>query len=125
MADVMSNTVKTFQQAFCEIHGCPSERFRQRVFWRTLPVHARLIAPLILLLSREHFHDDHRLIGDCAFARSVRQVRADVEGHFHGASGWGLLRRRGRVRISTAKLIALAKDCLPEKEENYPMAARR
>jgi hypothetical protein len=102
--------MRTFAELYCAQHRCAARWFNALVFWRTLPWHARPIAPLLLL--SDHFEPDRQLIATCAQATRLDQVTEEIRDHpFHPRNGsW--LRKHARVRISRRRLLAIARDCL-------------
>ena len=99
---------KSFQEAFCETHGCPLEAFEARVFWRCLHRRALPLSALLYRLNPGFFEPDFRTIRQLGLARSFEEFGQEVnsfrsDNRRHG----GLVRRRLRVRVSGRRLMEL------------------
>jgi hypothetical protein len=101
---------KTWEEVFAARHGCKPAQFSQRIFWRTLHFHALFPAPLLLLGG--HFRADFNLIATCGRARSLGAVVEELYTFRHDPRNTGWLRSRARIRISTRKLLQIARNDL-------------
>jgi hypothetical protein len=102
---------KTWEELYCGRHGGTREQVRRAIFWRALHLHALPFAP-VLLWSR-FFAADFDLIGGCMCARSMRELREEIDSNRHHPERRGWLRRRAGFRLSTQRLRRLAGDYLP------------
>lgn len=102
---------KTLAEAFCARHGCTLAQFRARMFWRTLHWHAVPVAPFLRLGN--FFAADEDLVAGCGRARSMHDLRDEIEEYRFHPLNHGWLRRRLGLRISTQRLRALARNYLP------------
>lgn len=107
-------SASNFRERFCAQRHCPKDQFVQRAFWRTLYPHARLVAPVILLLRPGFFEADRSLIESAGEATDMRRIREDVRDFFWDSNNRGWLRRRLNIRVSGQKLRNLAHEFLPE-----------
>jgi hypothetical protein len=105
--------MKSFQEKYCEAHGCTPAEFSRRLFWRCLHRHAYPLAPIILLFNREYFAVDRELIAGVRRAEKMNQVWEEIREYFLSPKHTGWLRRRANIRISARRLIEIAKDYLP------------
>jgi hypothetical protein len=103
--DAVSN--KTLQDIFIARHGCTLRQFRRRVFWQSLHWQALFLAPL--LLPARHFAADFELINTCGNARSLDSIREEIEAFRLDPRNAGWLRRRAMIRVSTRKLLQMAR----------------
>jgi hypothetical protein len=102
---------RSFQEAFCDEVGCPSEEFANRVFWRCLHRRALPLSAVVYLMNRSFFERDFCTIRQLGVARSFEEFGAEVnsfrsDNRRHG----GFLRRRLRVRVSGRRLMNLVFD---------------
>jgi hypothetical protein len=108
----------TFSEIYCQRHRCDRAEFVTRIFWRTLYPHARIIAPLILLLDRDYFSADRALILGVADAATMQRVREEVREYYWDSSNRGWLRRNAHIRISGQRLKNLARDYMPPESDD-------
>jgi hypothetical protein len=101
---------KTWEKVFVARHGCKPAQFSRRIFWRTLHFHALFPAPLLLLGG--YFRADFNLIASCGRARSLDAVLEELDAFRHDPRNTGWLRSRARIRISTRKLLQIARNDL-------------
>jgi hypothetical protein len=98
---------KTLEEVFAARHGCTPEQFQRRMFWRTLHWHALFLAPLFLI--GRYFSVDFALIASCGHARSMEFIREETEAYRTDPRNAAWLRRRAKIRISTRKLLRMAR----------------
>jgi hypothetical protein len=113
--------MNSFQETYCAGTGCSPVQFRRRVFWRCLPPMTRLAAPLFGGMNSEYFSADRDLIASAGRAASVAQIRDEIRDYFHDPRNQLWLRGKLRLRLSTARLRALARAYLPD--EPVPLAS--
>jgi hypothetical protein len=103
-----------FEEIFCAATGCSPADFPRVVFWRTLPLHARVAAFFVGGARAEYFSPDRDLIAAVANARSMGHVREEIREFFLDTRNRTWTRSRLRVRISTRRLKELAREYLPD-----------
>lgn len=117
------STVPSWQEVYCARHQCEPSQFAERIFWRTLHRHALPFAPFLLLGS--HFLADRELIAGCARARSLWQVRDEIDDYRYHPFNRGWLRGTLALRVSTHRLRRLAREYLPGSNLPSPISATR
>ena len=105
--------MSTFEEKFCQAHGCRLEQFERKVFWHCLHRHALVLAPLFLLFNRRYFALDQELIREIRRAEKMNEVWEEIREYFVSPEYKGWVRKRGNIRISARRLINLARDYLP------------
>ena len=110
----------TFSDTYCDQHRCSRAQFVTRVFWRALYPHARLVAPLILLVNRDYFSADRALILGVAAATSMQRVREEVRDYYSDSSNRGWLRHVLGIRVSGQRLKNIARRYLAEDSASSP-----
>jgi len=106
--------MKSFEEFFCEAHGCSAEQFRRKVFWRTLTWRGRLLAPFLGGSTGQHFGPDRSLIAGVSRATDMAQIRTEIRDYFEDSLNRGWLRQVADVRVSTRRVRNLARRYLPE-----------
>ena len=109
----ISRDMKTLEELFCETHRCASDRYRRVVFWHCLPWHAKLMAPFLGGPSGTHFTSDRALIAGAGRATDMRQLNREIKEYFFDQQNRGWLRQVAGVRVSTRRLIRMARQYLP------------
>lgn len=110
----------TFQQAFCAAHRCSIAEFTARVFWRTLPPHAWLIARLLGGSQSRFFAADRAFIASAGGASNLAQIREEIRDFCLNSENRRWWRRRAHVRISCRRLKALARRYLADSAAIAP-----
>jgi hypothetical protein len=100
--------MNSFQETYCAATGCSPPRFRTRIFWRCLNPVAAFIAPLLGGPSADFFSADRDLIAQVGRATSMERIHEEVRDYFHDPRNRSWLRRRLKLRLSTARLRSLA-----------------
>jgi hypothetical protein len=108
-----SDTSKTFEEKFCEAHGCSSADFSRKLFWKCLHRHAIPLAPFILLFNSDYFTPDRELITELRRVRKMNDVWEEVRQYFINPRHRNWWRSKANIRISARRLIELARDYLP------------
>ncbi|HVU32960.1 MAG TPA: hypothetical protein VHE61_05975 [Opitutaceae bacterium] len=106
--------VATFQQSYCRHHRCNEADFSTRIFWRTLPPHAAVIAVFCGGFRGRIFSLDRDFLSSVARATTVDQVREEIRDYMLDSQNRRWLRRRLRVRISCRRLKSIAREYLPD-----------
>ena len=115
----------TFEQAYCQRHGCSPAQFTEQVFWRCLPPLARLALPsLIAMFNPIYFSPDHELIQAAGRADNMSQIDHQIMEFQDDSRNDDWWRRRARVRISTRRLRRLAHQYFPRESRNTPVPGR-
>lgn len=102
----------TFSEAFCRRHNLPPERYVRAVLTRSMYPHARLVAPIIRLLSTDHFTADIDLVRGVGRIRSPRDFQTELADFAHHPANEGFLRETLRLRVSAKRLQDLVKNHL-------------
>ena len=115
LPDVMPRTLR---ELFCQRFGCPEDSFETRAFARCLYAHARIIAPILRLVSRDFFAEDFkflRALGDSSDPQEARVELLDFQiANFTGRTP---MRTGLRLRVSGRKAQALASELFGQKEK--------
>ena len=110
--------MKTFEEAFCKEHRCDPERFRRKVFWRTLPRHAWPFVPFLGGFNSRFFTADRELLSGVSRAENMNRVRDEILDYFMDSQNRGWLHNVANIRVSTHRLKRLAKEYLPDPGSN-------
>ncbi len=110
--------MNSFREVYCARRHCTPQTFEKRLFWRTLPWHARLLAPWFLLVSENHFLPEAGLIASAAEATSMAAIRAQLRDFYWQSNGSGWWHRVARVRISAQRFEKVARLYLPDFDPN-------
>src|SRR5882672_1291671 len=100
--------METFQERFCQAHGCPPERFVPRVFNLCLHRRAVLFAPLFGGVRSDFFSTDRELLKSAALATTLTQVHEEIRDYRISARGTSWFHRNVKLRLSGRRLIILA-----------------
>lgn len=110
-------TEKTFAELYCEKHGLKPEEYDGVVLQRALYPHARLVAPLVRLMSEEHFAADLDFVRSVARLRRFREFFYEAEEFAHHPANRGFWRLTANIRISSRALRRMVRATLhPELE---------
>jgi hypothetical protein len=94
---------------FCRRFDCAPDEFEERAFWKCLPWHARLVAPVVRRLDPDFFDKDFKFIRYLGMATGGREVQAEIlsfQDVNRAQPNW--LRTGLRIRVSGRKGAALA-----------------
>jgi hypothetical protein len=96
-----------FADLFCQLCGCPRDCFERVLFRKSLYLHARLFAPLILWLRPHTFEEDFAVIREVASIRDPQVFRNEVN-RFYGRNrrDASFLRTILLIRISGRRLMS-------------------
>ena len=97
-----------FKSLFCEYGGCAPEDYDERAFRACLYWHARMLAPLIRVVSPKYFERDLALIRYLAAAPGRRHAMNELAAYMEANdSKGGFVRKFLRIRISarTASIL--------------------
>jgi len=67
-----------FKPLFCQHFHCSPAEYEERAFRKCLPWHARLLAPVVRILSPDFFAADLSFIRDFGSVSSWREVHSDI-----------------------------------------------
>jgi len=98
-----------FKTLFCERFKCPPEEFDERAFRMVLYWHARVLAPVLRIISPNFFLEDFNFIRYLGESLDVRQAKVDVlDFKDLDRKHWRLLHSGLRIRVSHRKARRLA-----------------
>lgn len=104
----------TFQESWHRIHG-NSRDYVEGVFYRALYPHARWFARLMRYFYRNYFQADYEAIRWVSAAKTVHELRQELECYRHNHPERGVFRRALKLRISAKRLVNLGGCLLPRK----------
>jgi hypothetical protein len=104
----------SFIVKYCQRHRCLPEDFAVKVLWQCMRPFQSPIARVIWVFNADFFHSDLELIRQVKDATTYAKVREIIRFFSKEPS---FLRRVLKVRISRAKLLALAAAELGESKE--------
>ena len=100
---------REFKALFCERFHCPPEEYERRAFKRCLYAHARLLAPVARVLSRDYFAEDLMFVGYLGATTGLREANTEVLTFQDANRAKPNLWRTGlRIRVSGRKAASLA-----------------
>jgi hypothetical protein len=99
----------TFQDLFCEKFQCAPELYEQAVLWRCIYPSRLPVARFIWRFNRDYFAADFNLIEAVAHATDADSVESELNHARYRFRPRGLLRGKFRVRVSSQRLLHLAK----------------
>jgi len=103
------------QQLFCARFGCSEAEYEELAFRHCLYWHARVMAPVLRLLSPSLFDSDLEFIGDLGSATDWQEVKIDVNNfHIMNKGESGFWRATLRLRVSGRKATRLARQLFSE-----------
>jgi hypothetical protein len=103
---------RSFQALYCDRWGVSPDRFRNDLLARTVYPHARLLAPLLRLMTG-HFQADYEFIDDVAHLERVELFHDAMDSYVGHFSNRGFLRRGLRLRISARRMWRIVSEVLP------------
>jgi hypothetical protein len=106
--------MKSFEELFCEAHGCSAAQFQPKVFWRCLTWRGKLFAIFLGGSTGEHFGPDRTFITGAGRATDMAQIRTEIRDYFEDPLNRGWLRQVADIRVSTRRVRNLARRYLPE-----------
>ena len=110
-------TSKTLIERLCDFRGGTPEQAARVLFRRSLHVHARPLAPLVLLLWPAHFEPDWELVARVARARLMHEVDDELRSYADDMRNREWWRRHARVRVSGRRLRREARRLLALGEQ--------
>lgn len=98
----------TFKESVCTLLGLKEEAYAKVVLRTCLSNRARLLRPLIALLSPNFLFNETRLIEKVARSTSLKEVKEEVDFYQHKFVANFFVKDTLRFRISGVRLISLA-----------------
>ena len=108
--------MSTFASKYCAATRCPESAFTRTVLSQSLYPTARLLSPLINLLSSSYFGPDRALVDAVGRCTSMDAVREEVHHFFISPDNTSWMRTQAKVRVSTQRLMHLASRHLKGEE---------
>jgi len=109
-----SDTGKSFADCVCEQLGLHPNQYENEVIQRCLYGKARVLRPLLQFCNRNFFAPDHEFVRRVGKIRRREELLRELDEFYYHPKNGGWLRRRFRLRISCRKLVALAREVMPE-----------
>jgi hypothetical protein len=98
----------TFKETVCALLELEEEAYHREVLRACLSNRARLLRPLISLVSPNFLFNENRLIEKVGQSTSLKEVREEVDFYQHKFVSNFFLKDTLRFRISGIRLISLA-----------------
>lgn len=106
---------QTFRVKFCERFKVADADFREVVFYKSAHLHLYPLLPFIQLLAPHYFDTEHDLIDSLGECTSVRDIRGEADAYIWECMNSGYARKSLRLRLSTKRLIRIAKRVFKRK----------
>jgi hypothetical protein len=122
---------RTFSECVCEYLGLHPNQYENTVFRLCLYRKALALHPLLQRYDRNFFAPDHDFIRRVGKARRREELLRELDEFYYHPKNGGWLRRRFSCRVSGRKLVALAREVMPELhsrssvEDYFPPADKR
>ena len=107
-------TGRSFADSVCEQLGLHPNQYEEAVFQRCLYRKARFLRPLLQRCNRNFFAPDRDFIRRIGKIRQREELTRELDDFFYHPKNAGWLRNGFRLRISCRKVVALARDAMPE-----------
>jgi hypothetical protein len=115
-----------FQSLFCERFGCPPDKYEARMFRKCLFWHAKLLAPVLRMLSPNLFEEDFKFIRYLGASSDMQDARVDLlnfrDVNLGRPNFW---RTDLKLRVSSRKARRLAGQLFAERREDRFRASHR
>lgn len=98
----------TFKESVCKLLALKEEAYAKVILKTCLSNRARLLRPLISLISPDFLFNEVRLIEKVAHSTSLREVKEEVDFYQHKFVANFFMKDTLRFRISGVRLISLA-----------------
>lgn len=99
----------TFREAFCARHDCDAAHFKKALLRACLPFRARLLAVPLGGLNGKFFAPDRDLVYHIGEATTIASIREEIRDFFMHTANTRWLRREFGVRISTRRILTIAR----------------
>ena len=110
----LDDTGRSFSESVCEQWGLHPNQYEAAVFQQCLYRKARVLRSLLQRCNRNFFAPDHDFIHRVGKIRRREELMRELDEFYYHPRNGGWLRRRFRLRISCRKLVALAREVMPE-----------
>ena len=110
----LDDTGRSFAESVCEQFGLHPNQYENVVFRRCLYRKALVLRPLLQCYNRNFFAPDHDFIRRVGKIRRREELLRELDEFYYHPKNGGWLRRRFNLRISCRKLVALAREVMPE-----------
>lgn len=117
---MISPTMKTFRELYCERRGLDPSQFGKEVLRRSLYPHARLVGWLLCCLDRNYFAADRDFIGGAGGLSCRRDFRSEMSEYFYHPGNRGFLRRVLRLRVSAGLLRRCFEEEIDTVDSRHP-----
>ena len=107
-------TGRSFAESVCEQLGLHPNQYEEAVFRRCLYRKARVLRPLLQCCNRSFFAPDHDFVRRVGKVRRREELMRELDEFYYHPRNGGWLRRRFNLRVSCRKLVALAREVMPE-----------
>lgn len=110
----LDDSGKTFSESVCEQFGLHPNQYENVVFQRCLYQNARFLLPLLQYCNPSFFAPDRDFIRRVGNVRQRAELTRELDEFYYHPRNAGWLRRRLSLRISCRRLVALAREVMPE-----------
>lgn len=110
--NVKKMSAATFAARFCAKHHIPPENYVDVALTYSLYPLARLMRPILVLLSSAYFTPDCDFIEDVGRITRLRDFESEVWAFFNHPKNRGFLRNTLKLRVSAQRLRGLVRDIL-------------
>jgi hypothetical protein len=93
-----------FSEKFCRQYKVSPADYRAALLRRTLYPSARILAPVLRLIDRDHFAADHRYIDSLAHLRRLRDLVHESQEYTRDPANRRFLRGTLRLRVSVGRM---------------------
>ena len=104
----MTDSPKTFREAFCERFNVSPESFREKVLWRCHHRRALLLGRWFWRHRRSHYDKDLEMVRAVAECTSLSELRAEMNNFLYHNPPIGFWRKIVHVRLSGQRLVDTA-----------------
>ncbi|MFI5356170.1 MAG: hypothetical protein ACHQ4G_02420 [Opitutales bacterium] len=102
----------TFAERYCTKNAIPASEFERHLLRRVLYPHARLLAPILLVLHSEYLAADHDFIRGVERLTLYHEFFSASVDYVHHPANRGFLRRQCKIRISSDRLRRIVRATL-------------
>ncbi len=105
---------RSFSESVCENLGLHPNQYEEAVLQRCLYRKARLLRPLLQRYNRNFFAPDREFVRRVGKIRRREELTRELDEFFYHPKNTGWLRSGCKLRISCRKIVALAREVMPE-----------
>ena len=117
---MISPTMKTFRELYCERRRLDPSQFEEEVLHRSLYPHARLVSWPLRCLNRNYFGADRDFIRGVGGLTCRLDFRSEMSEYFYHPGNRGFLRRVLRLRVSAGQLRRFFKEEIDTVDSRHP-----